>query len=652
MYELLKRKLLIVIIFSLITLSIKTACYYSMYNRFTLGYFYIDLFISYIFLSPFLIFKNKYAEIGYSSFIAFVICLFYVINACYYNVKTDVFSIYYFGLIGKGLKVFSPTMLDFRFVFGVIKIFIAGIFAILYVVAHFDKVKEIPQAFYKRFGIILASALIGSIMFSFASFEITSSIEKARGKNTIDHISMEKISNYRKLGMLGFYYKELEYLYSKPDEKPPYIELKENSYTGTLEGYNVFTIMIETGTKLMVNETLTPNLYNMLNEGIECSNNHSYNDTNVSEFIGMCGGYPSTKLSVDTTYNVDVSVANLLKEEYDTMYFHDAHEDVDIYNRKKLIPMIGFEESYFSEELRPLDKPWTWEGDFPLDTETVVPVVDKIVNRDSENPFYAFWTTLQMHGPYGAEERLNVNLLKEKYYDRLKAAELLGLWENPIISPVYEPLKLEYETYMLAAMDFDASLGYLIDELKKAEEFDDTLFVLYGDHSIYYNNISGVIYGHDNDKYYADMYQTVLCFYNQKLTKNYVEDKKTNKVLQFTSPNVIVPTILNLLDVKGQSAYYMGYSLFSDEFKNVQVLYSKRLGSFFNDEYFYNDIDSDMPIIPQKLPEDIVTEEQILEYLKLHQKEIDEFMNEVNNLKNKQKVIDDYYKTLESSEEK
>ena len=647
MYELLKRKLLIVIIFSLITLSIKAVCFYSMYNNFTLGYFYIDLFISYIFLSPILIFKKKNTEIGYAIILAFLISAFYLVNACYYYVKTDIFSIYYFNLIGMGMEVFEPDMLDYRFLFNVVKIFVLGVFAIIYIGSHFDKVKEIPTAFYKRFGIILISSFIGSILFSFASFELTKSIEKARGEDTIEHITMEKISNYRKLGMLGFYFKELEYLYAKPAEEPPYVEMDDNPYTGSLKGYNVFTIMIETGTSLIVNETLTPNLYNMLNTGLNCSNNYSENDTNVSEFIGMCGNYPSTKVSVNKDYDIDISLPSLLKDEYDTMYFHDAHSGVDIYSRRKLIPMIGYEESYFSEELRPDADPWHWGGNYPLDTETIVPVMDKIVNRDSENPFYAFWTTLQMHGPY-ATSRGNYAQLKGKYYEDLKDAEERGLWENPINSQVSQPLKQKYETFMMTAMDFDASLGYLIDELKKANEFDNTLFVLYGDHNVYYDNMSGVIFGHETDKYHADMYQTVLCFYNPTLTSNYINDYNTNIIEQFTSPTVIVPTILNLLDIQSQTAYHSGYSIFSEEFKNVQVLFSKRLGAFFNDEYFYNAIDMDMPIIPQKLPDGINTEEEILEYIKLHQEEIDLFMNEVDTLKDKQKYIDDYYKSLES----
>ena len=36
-----------------------------------------------------------------------------------------------------------------------------------------------------------------------------------------------------------------------------------NDFTGLLNGYNVVTIMIETGTSHMINETLTPNLYNL-----------------------------------------------------------------------------------------------------------------------------------------------------------------------------------------------------------------------------------------------------------------------------------------------------------------------------------------------------------------------------------------------------
>ena len=60
-----------------------------------------------------------------------------------------------------------------------------------------------------------------------------------------------------------------------------------SNYTGLLKDYNVVTIMIETGTTYMVNETLTPNLYNMMQEGLNFENNYFKNKTNVSEYISL-----------------------------------------------------------------------------------------------------------------------------------------------------------------------------------------------------------------------------------------------------------------------------------------------------------------------------------------------------------------------------
>ena len=42
---------------------------------------------------------------------------------------------------------------------------------------------------------------------------------------------------------------------------------------------------------MMVNETLTPNLYNMMDKGIDFTSNYCKNKTNVSEYIGrLCLG--------------------------------------------------------------------------------------------------------------------------------------------------------------------------------------------------------------------------------------------------------------------------------------------------------------------------------------------------------------------------
>ena len=53
--------------------------------------------------------------------------------------------------------------------------------------------------------------------------------------------------------------------------------------------YNVITIMVETGCSFLINEELTPNIYNLSTDSFNFINSISKNKTNVSEFIGITG---------------------------------------------------------------------------------------------------------------------------------------------------------------------------------------------------------------------------------------------------------------------------------------------------------------------------------------------------------------------------
>lgn len=132
----------------------------------------------------------------------------------------------------------------------------------------------------------------------------------------------------------------------------------DNRFTGLLNDMNVVTIMIETGDTIMLNETLTPNLYRMLNDGINCTNNVSKNKTNISEFIGITGSASTGSIDHDRyQYNLPYSIVNMLPDSYRTIYAHDVGGDgdgnCDIYNIKALMPMLGFDEAYLHEDLCP-----------------------------------------------------------------------------------------------------------------------------------------------------------------------------------------------------------------------------------------------------------------------------------------------------------
>ena len=62
---------------------------------------------------------------------------------------------------------------------------------------------------------------------------------------------------------------------------------------------------------------------------------------------------------------------------------------------------------------------WHWGGNYTLDSVTIEPVLSYMLS-DISKPFYAFYTSLSMHGPYANPS--NNALLRGKYYTKLAEA--------------------------------------------------------------------------------------------------------------------------------------------------------------------------------------------------------------------------------------
>jgi phosphoglycerol transferase MdoB-like AlkP superfamily enzyme len=110
--------------------------------------------------------------------------------------------------------------------------------------------------------------------------------------------------------------------------------------------------------------------------------------------------------------------------------------------------------------------------------------------------------------------------------------------------------------------------------------------VIYGDHTAYYHKFNHLVLSDDGElrPYYdMELYTSFLCFYNEDLTQAYLNDHSTNQITSFTSPLVIVPTVLDLL---GET--YNQYLMLNDNvFMGLEhVFYSNKLTTFFTDQVY------------------------------------------------------------------
>ena len=522
-----------------------------------------------------------------------------IANVTYYQMSGDIFSLFNLTMMAQGTElVLDPSFYNPVFISIILVLYCLFIAGIVLLNVFKLKVEPIKKASFKKTGIVsLCMALtLGLYAGSLGLVHLTNRKDGASLKDLI--ITLNKIYNFKKYGTLTYYLQEIEYLISGApllgeEEMINYFTSEidaKNSYTGILnKDTNVVILMIETGDDLMINETLTPNLYNLSKQGINCVNSVSKNKTNISEFIGITGSAPSAGVIGASWHEYDLpySLTNMMNDHI-SYYAHptganpDGSNDRDIYSRKELMPKLDFDKIYFYEELFPGEDIWGWGGDYTLDSKTLPHAADMILKDADGNPFFSFITSLSMHGPY--VNTYNGRILRNKYGDLLDYAIENGLWENPLAGTKNEDC---IETYMLLAMDFDQGLGDLIDKFKEAGEYDNTLFVLYGDHEIYYKGADGyplnfALSGHDSLDY-ADMYKTVLIFNHPDLNRRYQQINNTNEYKMLTSPYNIVPTILDLLGYDYNPNFYISPSIFAPQMiSEMQIFRSLELSASFN----------------------------------------------------------------------
>ena len=80
------------------------------------------------------------------------------------------------------------------------------------------------------------------------------------------------------------------------------------------------------------------------------------------------------------------------------------------------------------------------------------------------------------------------------------------------------------------------------------------------------------------------LYDTILYIWNPTLNERYISEHNTNTITTFTSPYIIVPTLLDLLGVEYKSDWYSNLSIFDKNY--LPVFYSHQHQAFM-DNYLY-----------------------------------------------------------------
>jgi lipoteichoic acid synthase len=329
-------------------------------------------------------------------------------------------------------------------------------------------------------------------------------------------------------------------------------------FRGIAKGKNLIVVQAEALQGFMINakvngKEITPNLNKLLKESLYFDNMYyqiAGGNTSDAEFVFNTSLFPAREGAVYIRYpeNTYYSLPKMLKDQgYNTYALHAF--TAQFWNRTEMYESLGFDK-FINADYYEMDEFAGWEGNALSDSSFFRQSFDKI--DISSAPFYSFFVTLSSHHPF--------NYFEEYEFD---VGELQGTLLGNFIKAI------NYE---------DKCLGEFISQLKERGLYDNSLLVIYGDHS-------GV------PKHEADQLMDFLGFeYSEiqwiKLQKVpciiHYPGLKNGEVVSITGGCIdLLPTIANLMDL--EVPYTLGRDLLNSEKGHVIL----RNGNVITDDYVY-----------------------------------------------------------------
>lgn len=350
-------------------------------------------------------------------------------------------------------------------------------------------------------------------------------------------------------------------------------------------------------TNFQYNETLENNY------GLSLVNYYSKAKTDYSEASVVLGNYPFGKsftnrvsfTSTGSYSDIDYSftLPNKLKSVgYDANYFHSWKST--FYGRDTLLPMYGFDTTTFVDTTEGIEN---YKGNYlrygSRDSAFVQLNRDKILNSESDNKFFSFFTTVTTHGSYADE-----NHLIPENYEFVDGIDYLKTDIKSVDSCV--------RTYLASAIELDYAMAYLVYSLIQEGTFDNTTILIFSDHNGYYNSLDSLykslFYSDENiadyhwakvaskdelnyEKYTSEKYCVPAFIYSTKLTDEVCGDN--HYVTKFTQAFDLTVTLMTLLGVDYDTYCYLGYPVFNNELGN-EVIISMTDGVFSREIFTFD----------------------------------------------------------------
>lgn len=371
------------------------------------------------------------------------------------------------------------------------------------------------------------------------------------------------------MGILYFHYDDIKnhikQLFTNntsldPDEKAlvfNYYDSREQNgknLKGSAKGKNLLIVQMEALQQFVINrriggKEITPNLNNLVKQSLYFSNFYyqtGKGNTSDAEFLCNTSLYPSKDGATSFSYSSNFyhTLPKALRElGYRNYSFHAYNPS--FWNRSVMHKNLGFDKFYN-------------RNDFILDEIKGWSISDSSFFRQSidilkkEQPFYGFLITLTAHHPY-------IYTDDHDFDTGEYSGTLLG-------------------NYLKTTNYVDSCIGELIQLLKANDLYENTLLVIYGDHSAISRNEAGDLidflqYGKDEVEW-LKLQRVPLLIHNPEIK---------NEEITVTGGQIdIAPTIANLMD------FEMYYSLGKDLLNTNKGYAVMRNSSIITDDFIYS----------------------------------------------------------------
>ncbi|MFD0713927.1 LTA synthase family protein [Paenibacillus sp. GCM10027626] len=311
--------------------------------------------------------------------------------------------------------------------------------------------------------------------------------------------------------------------------------LQSDPLFGAYKGSNVVALQLEAFQSFVIGRQIggqyvTPNINKLIDESVYFERFYhqtAQGRTSDADLAANISLQPLPAGSVFFRYaqNHYDSLPAILKSAGYTASVYHAYEG-GFWNRNNMYRTMQYDAFYTKKDYR-IDEPLGWSvGDRSFFRQSV-----ELMPANA--PFYAFLISLTSHHPYTLpqmEQQLDVGGLK---------GTMLG-------------------DYLQAVHYVDAAVGEMIDQLKEAKLWDNTIFLLYGDHD---NSIlDWELYEQWLGKPLSEL-ERIQQLQQVPLVVHLPDGKHAGRHTEASGQLDIAPTLLHLLGIDSSGSYMIGLPL-------------------------------------------------------------------------------------------